>query len=370
MMKKATAQLFKPDLARRQALFTSIVEASQYAIISKDLNGMITSWNQSAERILGYAESEVIGKHISLIIPTSNSGTEDAIISSILKGKKDSHFNTILKTKSGKEIDVSLAISPIYNSEKKIIGVSEILQDISDQVAMERKIMNTNRALQRSNIYKDELIGILAHELRTPLTSLKLSLELAIADTSGRDALLIKAKLHSDRLAQMLEELLDVAQLQAGRLEIHCKRVNVHEFVTNAIEAVQRTHPSHKIIYAAASPIWVEADALRMEQVVMNLLTNAIKYSPGKNEVVVEVDVAGKSVEIRVKDFGLGIPDMDQKKIWMRFYRVAAHKLCIKGLGVGLHLCRQLILAHKGSIWVESQEDKGSTFYVRLPCLK
>ena len=109
---------------------------------------------------------------------------------------------------------------------------------------------------------------------------------------------------------------------------------------------------------------------LRMEQVVMNLLTNAIKYSPGKNEVVVDVDVTGESVEIRVKDFGLGIPDMDQKKIWLRFYRVPAHKLCIKGLGVGLHLCRQLILAHKGSIWVESQEGRGSTFYVRLPYLK
>jgi len=366
-MKKATPKLLKPGLVGRQELFTSIVEASQDAIISKDLNGMITSWNQSAERILGYPESEVIGKHISLIIPKSHSNAEDAIISWVLKGEKNSHFNTILKTKCGKEIDVSLTTSPIYNDKKEIIGTSEILQDISDQAAMERKILEANRALHRSNIYKDELIGILAHELRTPVTSLKISLELALSDPLSKDALLIKAKFHSDRLAQMLEELLDVSQIQAGKLEIHPIRINVYEFVINAIETAQRAHPSHKIIFAVSSPIWVEADALRMEQVMINLLTNAIKYSPDQHEVIVEVCVAGKSVEIRVTDFGLGIPDADQKKIWTRFYRVAKHKLRIKGLGIGLHICRQLILAHKGSIWVESQEGRGSSFYIRLP---
>lgn len=367
-MKKATSQLFTIDSACRQALFTSIVEASKYAIISKDLNGMITSWNKSAEKILGYTESEVIGKHISLIIPKSPFNSEEAIISSGLKGKKNSHFTTIFKTKSGDKIDILSTISPVYDRDKKIIGTSEIIQDISEQMAMERKILETNRVLHRSNIYKDELIAILAHELRTPLTSLKISLDLALSDPPSKDALIIKAKFHSDRLTQMLEELLDVAQIQAGKFEIHPARINAYEFVTNAIEAAQCIHSSHKIIYKASSPIWVEADALRMEQVMMNLLANAVKYSPGQNEVVVGVYVVGKAVEIRVTDFGLGIPEMEQKKIWTRFYRIA-NKMGIKGLGIGLHLCRQLVLAHKGLIWVESQEGKGSTFYVRLPML-
>jgi signal transduction histidine kinase len=221
--------------------------------------------------------------------------------------------------------------------------------------------------IQRSNVYKDELISTLAHELKTPLTSLKACLELAFSVPSKKDELLVKAKRSSDKLAKILEDLLDVAQIQTGRLEIHCERVNVHEFVTNAIEVVQQAYPSHAITYMPSFPIWVEADVLRMEQVMMNLLTNAVKYSPHQNKVVVEIYIVRKCVEIGVTDFGLGIPDADKGKIWTRFYRVASHKLCIKGLGVGLHLCRQLILAHGGSIRVESQEGKGSTFYVRLP---
>lgn len=331
MMGKAPQRLSELHSSHRQALLASIVESSEDAIISKDLNGMIMSWNQSSQRILGYSESEVIGKHISIIIPESRLEEEDIITASILRGDKISNFNTIRKTRKGEEIDVSLTISPMYDSENRIIGASKILRDISVQIEMKNKMMESNLALQQANIYKDEFIGILAHELRTPLTSSKACLELALSIPERKDELLIKSKQHLDRLARMLSELLDVARLQAGRFHIHPAKVDVREFVGNAIEVIQYAYSSHKIEYTPPSAIWVEADMHRMEQVVMNLLTNAIKYSPDADKVIVSVYLVGDAVEIKVTDFGLGIPTADQDKIWTRFYRVPMHKQRVKG---------------------------------------
>jgi len=334
------------------------------------LNGRITSWNKSARRLFGYEEQEILNKNIITLIPDDRLEEEDMIIASILRGERIVNFKTVRKTKDGREIDVALTVSPMYNQEGKIIGASKIVRDISAQVQMENKLLENNLELQRMNLYKDEFIGLLGHELKTPLTSLKACLQLSREFSDRTPEMITKAEHHVDRITAMLGELLDVAQIQSGRLDINPRPLDLCQIVKSAIEIVQRADPSHHINYESqVENALVSADELRMEQVIINLLTNAIKYSPGSNLVNVRVVRREKYVEVSVQDFGLGIPEDSLEKIWTRFYRVPAHKNKIKGLGIGLHLCRNLIHNHNGQIWAESKQGKGSVFFVRLPII-
>lgn len=350
-----------------QGLLASIVHSSEDAIISKDINGYITSWNRSAVRVLGFTQSEAIGQHISLIIPENRLDEEDSIIAEIINGRNISSFKTVRKTKSGRELDVSLTISPLYSTDGKVIGASKILRDISGQVELENRLLEANLALQKSNIFKDEFIGLLGHELKTPLTSLKACIELVKTIPARKDELIDKALRHAKNLGGMLNDMLDIAQVQAGRLEISPTQLDAVEFVKSAIEIVQQSSDTHEIkLVINSTPNLVMVDLMRMEQVMINLLTNAIKYSPSSKEVVVTISNTNGQVKISVQDFGLGIPADELEKIWTRFYRVHSHKKNIKGLGMGLHLCRQIVQLHKGTIWVESIEHKGSTFGIKL----
>lgn len=354
----------------RQAMFAAIVESSEDAIISKTIQGLITSWNSSAERLFGYNEREVLNKSILLLIPEERKDEEDMIIASILRGEKIRNFRTVRKAKSGKEIDVSLTVSPMFGRQGEIIGASKIVRDISEQVMMERKLWDANIELQRSNMFKEEFIGLVGHELKTPLTSLKASLQLSKEIPDKKEELIDKAAFHTEKLIKMLNELLDVAKIQSGRMEIFPRKCTVGDFLNNAVETVRMAFPTHDIVCSGnGTGAMVNADTERMEEVIINLLTNAIKYSPGKDKVMVNTRVIDTYAEISVKDFGLGIPPNDLENIWTRFYRVSAYKKQIPGLGIGLHLCRNLVLLHKGSIWAESEYGEGSTFRVRLPVL-
>ncbi|MFT3702987.1 MAG: PAS domain-containing sensor histidine kinase [Agriterribacter sp.] len=359
------------DAESRQALFATVVEFSEDAILTKTLDGTITSWNQAAERLFGYNESEILHQHILKLIPHNRAEEEEMIIASILRGEKVINYKTVRKTKTGKEIDVALTVSPMYDPAGRIIGASNIARDISGEVATEAKLVESNLELQRSNMYKDEFIALLGHELKTPLTSLKACLQLAQQIPNRQNEFLDKADHHIERISSMLSELLDVARLQSGRFEIVPTKTNAIGFLKDAVEIVQRAHPSHQIqYYFAVDCVWVNADAARMEQVMINLLTNAVKYSPNSDKVVVRTQLMTEALEITVQDSGLGIPENDLEKIWTRFYRVPSHKKRIPGLGIGLHLCRNIVLAHKGAIWAESVPEKGSVFHVRIPCLE
>ena len=358
------------DHQSREAMFAAIVESSEDAIISKTIEGFITSWNNSAERLFGYTEEEILNKNIRILIPDDRKDEEDMIIASILRGEKVTNFRTVRKARCGNEIDISLTVSPIYNKHGEIIGASKIVRDITEQVALERKLTEANFELQRSNMFKDEFFGLLGHELKTPLTSLKACLQLTKEMPEKKEEWIEKAELHTEKLIRMLNELLAVAKLLSGRLEIFPDKCMVSTFLNTAIEVVKVASPTHEIICSGNGiAALVSVDAGRMEEVMINLLTNAVKYSPGKDKIIVHTQIIDGYVEISVRDFALGIPEEDLDKIWTRFYRVPAHKNRVRGLGLGLHLCRNLVLLHKGSIWAESGDGEGSTFRVRLPLL-
>jgi PAS domain S-box-containing protein len=360
----------KNSIEEKQARLAAIIDSSDDAIVSKDLNGIITSWNRGAEKIFGYTEKEAIGKHISFIIPPRLIDEETHIIGQIRKGEKVSHFETIRLTKDGSEINISLTVSPIKDSNGRIIGASKIARDITEKVELDKQRRLLTKRLQELNHYKDEFMAMASHELKTPLTVIKANLQVLEQKMKGDNRLdfVNKTLKQVNKLSELISDLLDVSKIQSGKLELNMTRFNLVPFLSEIIENIQQTSPDHHIHFEApVENITITADADRMEQVIINILTNAIKYSPNAPQISVSVSLKGTSALVEVKDGGIGISGDNIDRVFTRFFRVRGLASTFSGSGIGLYISSEIIKRHGGEIWVESEEGKGSTFYFTIP---
>lgn len=365
----ARDQLIQVESEKKKAMLAAIIDSSVDAIISKTLNGIITSWNYGAETILGYTEKEAIGQHITMLIPEDRKQEEEEIISRIRRGERVDHFETIRKRKDGTLIHASITVSPIVLNGK-IIGASKILRDISDRIEYKSQLQEQTKKLEELNQSKDQFIGIASHELKTPLTSIKAYLQLLERTvTDSKHKLYVsKTLLFVGKLEELVSDLLDVSKIQAGKLQLNIRECSIREIVENAVESVQHTTSTHQILITGSDEdLRIKADQNRVEQVIINFLTNAIKYSPLSDRVEVSYWRAELNVLVKVRDFGIGIPEENTEKIFQRFYRVESTSPHISGLGIGLFISCQIIKRHHGEIWVESVPGKGSEFYFSLP---
>jgi len=236
------------------------------------------------------------------------------------------------------------------------------------------------RVLKEAEYAKDEFIGIAAHELRQPLAVLKAALGTLVLQTARghgpklaewQEEMLEDLEQATDRLSTLTDDLLDVSRLQAGQLVLQREPTNLVSLVQRLVERFQKTTTRHQLAFHAEHPtLEATIDPQRMEQVLSNLLTNAIKYSPQGGSIVVTVgkDDADHAVEIRVQDGGIGIPLHQQARIFGRFMRADnAQAAGISGTGLGLYLCRALVEQHAGRLWFESEEGEGTTFFMTIP---
>lgn len=348
----------------------AIVDSSDDAIISKTLQGIITSWNFGAENIFGYTEQEAIGKSITMLIPPELHQEEELIIGKIRNGERLEHFETIRITKAGRRLYVSLTVSPIINDRGEVVGASKIARDITEKVETENRLKKYTRKLKELNQAKDEFIGMASHELKTPLTSINAYLQLLDKTVQNEQAksFLTKTMRQIRRLSTFVSDLLDVSKIEAGKLQLNPVLFNVDDLIDEAIENVQYITVSHKLILEnRLGNVQVTADRPRIEQVLVNFLTNAIKYSPGKDKVLVNSSYKNNQLTIAVKDFGIGVPPAEAEKIFTRFYRVQELNPTLAGLGIGLYISREIIERHHGKIWLESEPSRGSTFYFQIP---
>jgi two-component system CheB/CheR fusion protein len=222
---------------------------------------------------------------------------------------------------------------------------------------------------------KDEFIGIASHELKTPLTSLKGYLQLISAYKKDELPPVVKQYVEKannslNKLQRLINDLLDVSKIQAGKLEYGFARVDVAELVKNCIENARLIHPDTNFIIHDGSNYIVIANAERLEQVLMNFINNAVKYSPQNKDVIIETSLNGNNVRVAVTDFGIGLSAVQKERIFERFYRVEDKKYMTSGLGMGLYICAEIISYHNGTIGVESEAGKGSTFYFELPLVE
>jgi PAS domain S-box-containing protein len=522
----------------RQAVLSAIVESSDDAIISKNLNSIIMSWNAGAQRIFEYTEAEVLGKSITILIPPNRLNEEENILRQIRSGQKVDHFETIRISKSGREIPLSITVSPVKDSLGNIIGASKIARDISDQIAAKRAIQRNAEnlellnsagkvilgtmdvdsllqqvtdattkitgatfgaffyntvdtegdpfvlftlsgapksafenfgmprqtgifrptftegkvvrlddvtksphfgkvgphhgmpeghlhvvsylavpvsssagevigalifghpdagvfksehedivgsiaaqaaiALENSRLFqevsalsakKDEFIALASHELKTPLTTIKGYLQiLAKKDQDTVGKLFVDKTLDQvGKLNSLIGDLLDISKIEAGKLQFNFDTFDLRKLVIDVLDTFPYTNKSHRIILEDIEEEFIIlADKQRIEQVIINLLTNAIKYSPKADQVLVGIQRADGEVIVKIKDHGIGLKPADINKIFTRFYRADGIG-SVSGLGIGLHLTKEIIDRHEGKIGVVSEFGKGSEFFFSLP---
>lgn len=359
--RKQTEELLKRREEEHYRL-AAIVESSNDAIVGKTLQGIITSWNHAAELLFGYRAEEAIGQPIIMIIPPELRSEEDTIISNLRRGIRIQHFETVRVRKDGTRVNVSLSISPVKDASGNIVGAAKIARDITMQKEIEQR--------------KDDFISMASHELKTPVTSIKGFTQLLVRRfqrLGDEESLRFLARMDTqlNKLTKLISDLLDLSKIQAGRLEYREEPFELNALLKEIIENVQGTTATHALILKASTHeehVNVLGDKDRVGQVFINLLTNAIKYSPKANRVLVQITKEGENAVVRVQDFGVGIAPNHQQQIFERFYQINEPDLkTYPGLGIGLYISKEIVERHHGHIKVNSRKGEGTTFSVFLP---
>ncbi len=355
--------------AEMKEQLAAIVESSDDIIASKTLDGIITSWNKGAERILGYSADEVIGNHVSMLMPPEQVEDVPRILNKIRAGKRVDHFQTRRRRKDGTIIDVSLTVSPIRDASGRIIGASKIGRDISQQRRMEDERRDANRR-------KDEFLAMLAHELRNPLASISNATQLFGHFQTEQDLVWAKEVIlrQIKHLSRLIDDLLDVSRITRGKIQLQEEEIALAPVISSAIEAVRPLieERKHELSISLEPGLRLKADPLRLEQILVNLVNNAAKYTDAGGRIWVTATSDARMLVIKVRDTGIGLPAQLIPHVFDLFVqgdRSAARTE--GGLGIGLTLVQKLTQMHGGSVSVVSEgPGQGCEFTVRLPALE
>jgi PAS domain S-box-containing protein len=359
----------------------AIVRYSDDAIISKRLDSTITSWNQAAERMFGYTSDEAVGQSIRIIIPRERWSEEDEVLSKVSRGEVVDHFETVRQHKDGKLLDVSLTISPIKDETGRIVGASKISRDISErkraESAQQRAEEERSRLLdwtQAANRAKDEFLAILSHELRTPLNAILgwsevLRQRRTDQETTERGLQAISRNVKAQ--VRLIDDLLDVSRIASGKMRLEVRAIELAPIMEAALEAIGPAAEAKQIrVETVIDPSGtVLGDPDRLQQVVWNLVSNAVKFTPRNGRIQVSVSRVNSHVEITVSDSGKGITAEYLPLVFDRFSQAdTSLRRQFGGLGLGLNIARELVELHGGTIEARSGgEGKGATFVVKLP---
>jgi PAS domain S-box-containing protein len=361
----------------------AIVETSDDAIVSKDLQSTIRSWNRGAERIFGYTAEEMIGRSIRTIIPADRWSEEDEVLRQLRQGNRVDHFETIRRRKDGTDVPVSLTISPIHSATGIVVGASKIARDITErrQAEAERaqlleREQQARTEIERASRLKDDFLAVLSHELRTPLNAVMGYTQLLITGAApGGDVDRVYRAIQRNAQAQvrLVESLLDLSRILAGKLELNSAVLELSSVLALAADAVRPDALKKQISLEIgdAAGIRVFGDSARLQQVFWNLLSNAVKFTAVGGRVAVRIVTDDAAVNIRVEDNGRGIPASLLPFVFDRFRQGDSERgRSQTGLGLGLALVREMVHAHNGAVTAESAgEGLGSIFTVRLPLL-
>jgi PAS domain S-box-containing protein len=357
------------------ALLAAIIESSDDAIVSKTLDGIIQSWNRAAEVMFGYTAAEATGRHITLIIPPELRHEEDEILAKLRRGERIAHYETIRRTKDGRDLNISLTVSPIRDASGRVIGASKVARDITERKSLERdreRLLqwerDTRKQLSDAVSARDEFIAVAAHELRNPLHVVHLTLQLlqrASTDSPRLAELVEKAGFQLRRLNTLVERLLDVTRVRSGTFELFRENFDMSVLVREIVARFANEPPATRITLELDATIRGRWDRLRMDQALTNLLSNAVKYG-SRNPIGISASSDGSRVTIKVRDEGIGIGEEELPRIFDRFERLNAGS-GREGLGLGLWIAKIIVEAHGGAILAESEVGKGSVFTVTLP---
>ena len=393
------------------ALLSAIVDSSDDAIISKDLNTIITSWNKGAERLFGYTAAEAIGRSITMIIPPDRLDEEPKIIERLKRGERVDHFETIRMRKDGSHVDISLTISPMKGSNGKIIGASKVARDITERKHLERQRQEFNRQLEKlvserttelrqanhallqdmeererleeqlRQSQKLESLGVLAagvaHDLNNMLNIIQNYISVLNPNTPAEEIEeSVEAILEAtSRGATLIKQLLTLAQ----KRDLKTDPVEVNTLIQGLSNLFKGTFSKHieVTLDLVPTPLWIMADASQITQVLVNLCVNARDAMPDGGTLKLKTGVVDASelkiydglhadgyVSIDIADTGTGINESIQSRIFEPFFTT---KEVGKGTGLGLSVAYGIVKSHNGLINVESEPLHGTTFHLYFP---
>jgi PAS domain S-box-containing protein len=357
------AQIEKQNIEIKQAeeassKLAAIVESSDDAIIGQTLEGLITSWNNAAERMFGYTASEMIGQPVIKLVPQEHINEVQLILTRLRNEERVESFETQRITKEKGLLHVSVTISPVKDAEGNITGLSKIARDITEK--------------KQEEIRKNDFIAIVSHELKTPLTSIKSYIQILLGiakkdEAEFRISALTKAENQVKKMTNMVHDFLSLARLEGGNIQINKQIFELQPLIEELVSETPFLTAIHTVNFNECPGVKINADREKIGQVLINLLSNAIKYSPQGGNINIGTALYEGKVRISVSDEGVGINPADQKKLFRRFYRVKNEKVKnVSGFGIGLYLISEIMNYHDSRIYVESTEGVGSIFYFDL----
>jgi two-component system, chemotaxis family, sensor kinase Cph1 len=363
---------------RTAYLLSAIVDSSDDAIISKDLNGVIMSWNRGAERLFGYTAAETVGQSITMLIPEDRLGEEPEILARLTRGERVDHFETVRRRKDGKLLDISLTISPVKDARGVVIGASKIARDISESkriqaalLASEAKFRRLAGELQRANEDLEQFAFSASHDLQEPLRSVKVYSELLaehIGDGLDGEARQFLKYLRNGatRMEALLRDLLTYTQVT--KFEKPAEITDANEAFEIALSNLSGAIAQSSAQITAEPLPSLPVHATHLQQLFQNLIGNAIKYRSVDAPPTVHVTVERQNGQwiFAVIDNGIGIDPEDKENIFGLFKRLHRDDE-YSGTGIGLAICQRIVDRYHGRIWVESAPGRGSTFRFTLP---
>ena len=374
-MVASTVESAPPFEEHSAAQLAAIVESSQDAIVGKTLDGVVTSWNQAAERMFGYTAEEMIGQSVLKLIPLERRPEEHMILTRVRRGERIESYETERLRKDGSRVELSLTISPVRDAGGRVIGASKIARDISAARAAERELRSREEQLRVASQRKDEFLAVLAHELRNPLAPIANTLEtlrIGGIDQGVAGELLAVAHRQLQHLVRLVDDLMEVSRITRDSIELRKELLPLQSAVQSAIEISQPLVAEHRHrleVDLQPDRLVVNGDRTRLAQIVANLLNNAAKYTPDGGRIRLQLTREGDYAVVRVTDNGAGIPPDMLTRVFEMFTRLdRALERTQGGLGIGLSLVQRLAQLHGGS--VEAHSDglgRGSEFVVRLP---
>jgi len=372
---------------RAMAHLAAIVMSSEDAIISKNLQGFVTSWNGAAERLFGYTAEEMIGQPVERLIPADRHDEEPDILERIRRGQSIEHYETIRKKKDGTELPVSLTVSPLTDLHGKVIGASKIVRNITEQKLVEEALRERDRALTTVNdALKKQAVALaqankelegfsysVSHDLRAPLRTIDAFSRIVEEDygprldDEGRRSLTIVRKAVA-QAGELIDDLLEFSRL--GRQGMTFRVVKMADLAREVADDLRIMQEGRQVDLTIGDLPSCQGDRRFLKLVWINLLTNAFKYTKIRKETRIEVgwmadDASVESVIYYVKDNGIGFNMAYAHKLFGVFQRLH-RKEEFDGTGVGLAVVQRIVQRHDGRVWAEGKVDEGATFFVSL----
>jgi len=354
----------------REQLYAAIVESSDDAIITKTLDGTITSWNEAAERLFGFGVQEAIGRKIDIIVPPELRDQVNFILLQIGQGEKVEHFETVRVTKDGRRIDISLSVSPVKSLDGTIVGAAKVARDITAQKNTQRELAARSAELQRSNEDLAQFAYVASHDLQEPLRMVATYTELLAehysdAGDEKTEKYIRYAVEGANRMRQLVKDLLAYSRVGTrGGAPAEVDSGAVLRTVLDQLKVA--IDESHAEIVCDMLPV-IYVDEMQIAQVFQNLIGNALKFrgdqSPRIHIGALRTDDAWR---FHVEDNGIGIDKPHTDVIFQMFQRLHERGR-YDGSGIGLAIAKKIVERHGGRIWVKSELGKGSTFFFTMP---